>query len=204
MENNGTPKTKFTTKAWFNEQLMELQSKKERVAYIYLTLTLFIVSFFGYFVLLPAFTTISNLQKQLSDNKAVYDALTTKLSHLQSLDQQYQILEPQLDLVYNAIPISSEVPSLTSQIETLARQSNLTIENYNVSPVEYYPIAGGEKLYSFVFSLTAQGQEKDIDTFIDAVSNFNRIVTIEKITTGTIQGGVLELSLSGKAYFEKK
>lgn len=200
---NNTSGVKQSSSKWINQQLILLQSRKENIAYAYLALTLFTVSFFGFFALIPAFTTISNLQKQLNDSNAVYHALATKLTTLRSLDKQYLIIQSELGLVFDAIPTSAQIPLLTAQIETLARQNNLLIKTFTVAPVTYYPLEKNNDIYSFLFSLSAEGTQSDINNFMDSIANLNRIVSIDKITTGQIKDGALQVTLSGKAFYQK-
>lgn len=189
---------------WMSQQMLFIQNKKEAGAYLYLILTFFAVSFFGLFALKPAFSTITTLQKQLADNKNVYKALQTKISALHSLSQQYVTLEKNLPLVYQAIPISSEIPLLTGQMQVLARDNNLSLNQFATNQIEYYPLSIRDKLYGYSFSLEVIGQEQDINDFLNKVTSFSRIISIERVTTGKTEDGHLSLSLSGKAYFETK
>lgn len=195
---------KNTHSSWLPQQITLLKNKKEASAYLYLILTFFTVSFFGFFVLKPAFSTITILQKQLTDSKNVYKALQAKISALQSLSQEYVTLEPNLPLVYQAIPVSSEIPLLTGQLQSLARENKLSLSQFSTYQIEYYPLSTQDKLYGYSFSLEVQGQQQDINDFLNKVTNFNRIISIDRVTTGKTETGQLNLSLSGKAYFETK
>ncbi|MFI5265473.1 MAG: type 4a pilus biogenesis protein PilO [Candidatus Levyibacteriota bacterium] len=189
---------------WVSQQLLSLQNKKEASTYFYLILTFFAVSFLGFFALMPAFSTISALQKQLADSKNVYKALQTKISALHTLSQQYTTLESNLSIVYLAIPTSSEIPLFTRQVQVLAQEDNLSLTQFSTSPIEYYPLSTQDKLYGYTFSLDVAGQEQDINSFLNSVTNFSRIISVEKISTGKTDKGQLSLSLSGKAYLETK
>lgn len=186
-----------------SQQLIAIQSKKDAGAYFYIILTFFAVSFFGFFVLRPAFSTITTLRKQLADSQTVYSALQAKVSALQSLSQQYIAIGPNLSLVYDAIPTTSEIPLFTRQIEVLAQENNLLLSSFSTSTIEYYPLSVQDKLYGYSFSLDVSGQKDDINIFLNKITNLSRIISIEKITTGKSENGLLNLSLSGKAYFQK-
>lgn len=189
---------------WISQRMILIQNKKEASAYLYLVLTFFAISFFGFFVLRPAFSTIATLQKQLTDSKNVYKALQTKILALHSLSQQLVPLEPTLPLIYQAIPTSSEIPLLTGQIQVLAQKNKLSLNQFSTSSIEYYPLSIQDKLYGYSFSVEVAGQKQDIDEFLNKVTSFSRIISIEKITTGKTEDGQLNLSFSGKAYFETK
>jgi Tfp pilus assembly protein PilO len=72
-----------------------------------------------------------------------------------------------------------------------------------VSPLQYYPLEVGGKLYGYTITVDVTGNEQNVNTFIENVTNFQRIISIQKITTGKTDKGQLELSFSGKAYFAK-
>lgn len=200
--NNNTEK--IPRSKWLSHQFDLVRQKQETTAYLYLILTFFTVSLFGFFILRPAFSTITNLQKQLADSKNVYAALETKLAALRKLDKQYSELTPRLPLVYNAIPTTAQIPTLTRQIEILAQNNSVTLQSFTVSPIQYYPLEGGGKLYGYAFSLDVLGTQTNVNNFIGNITDFQRIISIQKITTGKTDKGELELSFSGKAYFQEK
>lgn len=189
---------------WLTHELILLKAKKETTAYLYIVLTLFSVSIFGFFILRPAFSTITNLQKKLTDSQNVYDSLQKKLQALKSLDEQYSTIKPDLYFVYNAIPTSAQIPTLTRQVQMLAQNNSVTLKSFAASPIQYYPLEKGGKLYGYVFSLDVSGAEQNVNNFITSLTNFNRILSIQKITTGKTNKGQLDLSFSGKAYFQEE
>ena len=185
--------------------ISRLNKNNQKLAtYIYVVFSLVTISFFGIFALLPAFSTITSLRKQYDDNKKVYEALNQKLDALSRLDQEYKTLEQSLPYVYNAIPSSAQVPTFTRQIETIARKTNVQLETFPTGLVESFPLEdNGTGLYSFSFSLEASGNENDVNTFINEVISFNRIVSIDRITSGKSQGNTFKTSLGGKVFFSK-
>ncbi len=189
---------------WLRQEFLRVKTRKETGAYLYIMFTLFSVSFFGFFILRPAISTITNLQKKLEDNKNVYVALQKKLAALQSLDAEYSQIKPDLPLIYNAIPVIPDIPTLTRQIETLASRNQVELGSLTVSPLQYYPLEAGGKLYGYAITVDVTGSEQNVNTFIENVTNFQRIISIQKITTGKTDKGQLELSFSGKAYFAKE
>jgi Tfp pilus assembly protein PilO len=188
---------------WLRQEFSRVKTRKETGAYLYIVFTLFSVSFFGFFILRPAISTITNLQKKLEDNKNVYIALQKKLEALHNLDSEYSQINPDLPLVYNAIPVTPDIPTLTRQIETLASKNQVVLSSLQVSPLQYYPLEVGGKLYGYTITVDVTGNEQNVNTFIENVTNFQRIISIQKITTGKTDKGQLELSFSGKAYFAK-
>lgn len=180
------------------------EGRQKIIGYFHITLTLFTVSFFGFFAITPTLSTISNLQKQYEDNKVIYDALNKKLSNLQLLDFQYKEIQPDLEIIYSAIPRTSQIPYLTRQVENIAGNSNVLLTKLNFSTVEIYPNVKKESIYSFTFSLTAEGAQEQVNNFIASIINFDRIIGIERITTGINEESKYVTSITGRAFFSNK
>lgn len=179
-------------------------NKEKAVTYAYLVFSLVTISLFGIFAILPAFSTISTLNKQYEDNKKVADALEKKLSALASLDREYAGIQSDLTYVYNAVPSSSQIPTFLRQVETIAQDNNVTIDALSTGTVEYFPLDNNATdLYSYTFSLEASGTEQNINNFINTIITFNRVVSIDRITTGSISNSEFKVSLGGKVYFSK-
>lgn len=186
------------------ENLFAQQNRKQVAAYCYAILTLITISIFGLFVITPAFSTISNLNKKLEDSKRVHDALEAKLTALHNLDIKYQQIQGNLTLVYGAIPEDSDIPLLTRQIETLCSNNHLILNSFTVQTLDYYPVQADKDFYSFTFSLEAEGSESDINNLISSVIGFNRLISITSIASGKTRGENTGITLAGKAYFAKK
>jgi len=103
------------------------EQRKKIAAYLYISLTLFTVSFFGFFAITPTLATIANLNKQYKDNKLVLDSLNKKLSSLTLLDFQYKEIQTDIEKIYSAIPRTPHMPILTRQLENIAKDSNILI-----------------------------------------------------------------------------
>lgn len=202
MNNDNKTAQKINPTRWLNHEFLVMKERKETTAYLYIIFTLFTVSIFGFFILRPAFSTISNLQKTLTDNKNVYAALQKKLEALKSLDAEYAQIKPSLPEVYEAIPTSAQIPTLTRQVQTIAQTNSVSISSFKVAPIQYYPLQTGEKLYGYSFTLQASGTQQNINKFISSMTNFSRILSIQKIATGKTSTGDLQLTFSGKAYFQ--
>lgn len=186
------------------ERMLSIQNKKQTVAYAYVVLTLFTLSFFGLFALRPAFSIIANLQKQLADDQKVYEALKQKLANLQKLDTQYQDIEPSLDLVYQAIPAAADAPSLIRQVEKLAESNGVALTTVDTGAIDEYPLSDGNKLYSFTFTVDAEGTEANIAAFLNSLINFNRVISLERVVTTKTEKGAVKANVNGKAYFAPK
>lgn len=180
--------------------------ERERISgYLHIILTLFTVSFFGVFAITPTLSTISNLNKQYADNKLVFEALNKKLSALQLLDLSYSQIQPDLEIIYAAVPRSSEIPKLTRQIENLAAASNVKLIRLNFGTIEIYPAQNPTSLiYSYTFTAGIAGRQNQVNNFISNMISFDRIIGMERVTTGQNEEKEFEANFVGKAYFSIK
>ncbi len=182
------------------ENLNDLQRRKI-AGYLYITLTLFTVSFFGFFAIAPTLNTISMLQKQYEDNQLVYEALNKKLSNLQLLDFEYKEIQPDLPAIYAAIPRSPQIPYLTRQVENIALSSAVTITRLNFNSLEVYPNPKKDSIYSFTFTVAVEGEQANVNNFLENLINFDRIVGIDRVSTGKSDNGQTAASITGRAFF---
>lgn len=170
-------------------------------AYFYMILTLVTVSFFGIFAIGPTLNTVSNLNKQYKDNMLVYQALSKKLANIALLDSQYQIIQSSIDNVYAAIPKSSEIPKLTRQLENLANQDGVKITKLTFGSIEIYPNSKKDPIYSFTFNINISGSKNNVNKFLSDIIDFDRIVGVDRIITGTDPENQNTLNFTGRVFF---
>ena len=178
--------------------------RKKIAAYLYISLTLFTVSFFGFFAIAPTLTTVANLNKQHEDNKLILDALNKKLTSITLLDAQYTEIQVAIENIYAAIPRTPRMPYLTRQLENIAKDSGVIIRKLNFGTVELHPNAKKEPIYSFNFNVNVNGDEQSVNNFISSIIGFDRIVGIDKISTGKNEENKYEASIIGRVYFSNK
>lgn len=180
------------------------EERKKIIAYLYIALTLFTVSFFGFFAITPTLSTISNLKKQYEDNKLVYEALNQKLSNLQLLDFQYREIQPDLELIYSAIPRTSKIPYLTRQLENIASLNGVSLTRLNSGNLEIFPNIKRDPIYSFSFTISVAGNQTSVNNFIADIINFDRIIGVERVLTGKDEEGKYTATIMGRAFFSNK
>ncbi len=188
-----------------NAVLRASQNRQRVVAYLYIIFSLFALSFFGLFAIRPTLTTISDLNKKLDEEKLTLKQLQEKNAALKSLSAQYIDIEPDLGLVDNAIPQSPQIAQLVRQIEVLTKQFNLTVKKIDTGLMELYPARNAtSSIYSFSFSVSVSGNEKDVNAFIGEVINMGRMVGIERLSTGKKLDNVYSSTITGRAFFHKE
>lgn len=192
-----------------NKYLVLIPSIKEEKTQKFTTtvFTILALIFFAIFAINPTLSTIASLQKQLDDDKFVERKLTEKINNLSILEQQYSTLENDLPFVYAAIPVDSNIPTLTGELQTLAKNSNVNLISFQTSAVDVSDdLVGNKPFSSFSFSITLSGNYENIKQFIIRMSNIQRIITLGEVSisqsdTDKISG--LNSVIKGIAYFKK-
>lgn len=183
--------------------LLNVNQNKQRVtAYLYITFSLLAFSFFGVFAIGPTIKTISDLNKKYSEEKNALKELREKNESLKSLGAQYVEIQPDLSLIDNAIPQSPKIAELTRQLENLSIQNNLVVKKLDTGLMELYPARNPNKpIFSFIFTIVAEGEEEKVNQFVLDVVNMGRIIKIERLQTGKQISSAFEASITGRAYF---
>lgn len=192
---------------YLKNKLGNIDEEKEQklTASLYIIFSLLSISFFGIFAINPTLTTISNLKKQYRDNMQVKNALYNKLDALNQLKEQYKNISTNLNLVYDALPVVSQIPYFTAQLQQIAKENNLTISRLEIGKAELYPAERKTgNLYSFLFQISAEGTDIDINNFIKEIISFERIISLDSLNLEQSGKNGNKLSLGGKAYFNKK
>jgi Tfp pilus assembly protein PilO len=169
-----------------------------------LILTFAALSFFGIFAINPTLSTIADLKKQLSDDMQTDQQLQTKITNLSALQQQYDQMGPNLTNILSAVPQNADAPLLTAQIAALTQKHNLKITDYRVDEVELASLPTLTTSQSFVFTLEARGEYKDMVPFATELNNLSRIITVETMEVNRDSNtGNLTLTIRGREYFKQ-
>lgn len=183
-------------------EVFKFYERQKFVSYVYIILTLFTLSFFGIFAIMPTLSTITSLKKQKADNELVYENLKTKLANLERLDNLYAQNQAQIQRVDDAIPATAQIPSVVRKIETLAQQHGLFITSISTGSIGVYPVAQkNPPIYSYTLNMSLVGNPQSINTFIADVINFDRIIGIDSIGSGATNEENSEVTISGKVFF---
>lgn len=184
-------------------KLLPSMEKENTTIFVTIALTLAALSFFGIFAINPTLTTIVELRKELADNQAVEQQLTTKINNLSSLQQQYNELEKDLPVIYEAIPKTANAPLLSAQLEALAQQNNVAISTFRVAEVQLASSQPATKPLSYIFTLQAEGDYQNMIDFSASLSRLSRVVTVESMSIGRdSKTNDLTLTLRGRQYFK--
>lgn len=194
--------TEISKNKYFNSFPNLKQKKTQELTTI--ALTLITLSIFGLFAINPTLSTIAQLQREFIDNKDVDEKLKQKIVNLGQLQTQYATLTSDLPIVFAAIPETPRPSQLVAQVQTLAQQSSVNLVRIQTYQADLLQKTKLPKTPSFVFALTVEGSPENVNSFMKALVNFDRILTVDNITlsTGPDGSGLLELNVRGKAYFK--
>ncbi len=193
----------------FSKYLRLMPSLKEEKTQKFTTiaLTLGASILLGIFALNPTLSTIVRLQKQIEDDKFVEQKLQQKINNLSVLQQKYESVKLDLPLVYDALPTSSKIPLLLGQIQAVANETNITFDNFQTFQVDVSKGAvSGKKYSSYDFTMSAKGTYQDINSFLDKVINFQRVISVINISvfkTENANDNSLQVGLKGTAFFKE-
>ena len=180
--------------------------KEERTQQITtLVLTLLALSFFGIFAINPTLSTITRLNKELEDNKFVDEQLKLKINNISLLQRSYAQLENDLYYATDAIPISSEAPTLAAQIQALAEKTSVAIVSLQVFEIEITKQTKGKNEYSaFSFNVASRGDRQSLLEFMSDLGKMQRVVTLDVVSFSRVgsTGETFQLNIQGSAFFK--
>lgn len=173
--------------------------------YTMLAFTLAALSFFGIFAINPTLSTITELKRKLADLQFVHQKYVAKAQSLSTLQYAYRSLSGDLPVVTNAMPQKPEVPRLVGQMNGLLSSSRLQTTSLRTLGVEITPEkqTSNKKASSFVFTLEATGTYDDMLSFVQSLTNTNRLIAIEAVSISKdAKINTLVLNLRGRGYFK--
>lgn len=202
--NSKNAKIKNLTKSRYFAMLPSFQNERtKKLTSIILTLTAVII--FGIFAINPTISTIIKLKKELVDKKSVEKSLQEKIKNLSLLQEQYAEIQLDLPYILDAIPDKPQVALLMAQIQSIARDTNISISDLQNMAVELFNQNSGEtQHFSYSFSVSGTGTLQDIIAFLSELVNMQRIVSVDTLSIDQTAdtGGALRFSLQGSSYYK--
>ncbi|HXS15111.1 MAG TPA: type 4a pilus biogenesis protein PilO [Candidatus Saccharimonadales bacterium] len=184
--------------------LLPVLKNKRTQQFTTLSLTFITLAFFGLFAISPTLSTISDLQKQLDDNTFVNQSLQKKISNITILQQKYTAIQPDLSLVYDALPATPDVDIFVGQVHSLASLQNIQINRMQTFPVDISQQTNAAKYVSYDFSIEVQGDYTQLQKFVAQLTQFNRLIVFSNITISRIGkvDNTFRLVVRGRTYFK--
>lgn len=169
---------------------------------IMLVLTFGASIFFLLFAIGPTVSTIAKLNKQIADSKFVESRLTQKINNLSTLSQSYNNISGDLAVVTDAVPTQANAPSLAALIQGVAKNTSSEITSLSVSQIDLSS-KPATLSSAFTFSISAQGTYDSLKSFVNGLSNMQRVVTIDSLQLSNNSGAdSLQAEIAGSAFYK--
>ena len=145
-------------------------------------LTLFVVlsiaaaGAFYYYYEMPAREAMAVEQTELDTINATIERGRTASRQLPEFQRKVAVLRAELDAQRSTLPEEKDVAELLRGIQTLARQSSLTIRAFKPQPV-----AAQEMHVEWPITLELEGTYHNLGAFLDSVSKYPRLINVGKI-----------------------
>lgn len=190
----------------YYKDLLPYFKKQKNQHYFTAILTLGASIFFALFAINPTISTIVKLRKEIEDSRFVETKLTQKITSLSNLSTEYTKIQEDIPYILDAIPDQPEAPTLTSQIQSIAKSANVKITDLQISPIGLTSQSTSSSSSSFNFSLTGESSYENLQKFISELINMQRILSIDSISLSksTNTGADLQLDLKGSAFYKKQ
>ncbi|MDP3941756.1 MAG: type 4a pilus biogenesis protein PilO [bacterium] len=196
---------KITKKTYLEYiRLFPVLKKERNKQYGMLIFTFATMTFFGIFAINPTLTTIAELQRKLTDAKEVHQELSQKIDNLSVLQNKYAQLTPDLLLIEAALPQTVSATRFMGQLQAIVRQSGISVDGISFGALT---LASNPKVTEgkFTFSLQASGTFSQINSFLNSLTTFDRIVVIDSLSLvkETVGGATVNLAIAGSASFKQ-
>ncbi len=183
-------------------EIVQKLSTQKFVFYIYIILTLVVVSFFTVVVIRPTVSTIFDLKSEYTENEEVLNALDQKLAAITALKAQQAQLAEELTLLSDVIPTSHNIPGLVRKIEVIARENNVSLSQIETGNIEVFPNDRTDSpFYTFNFNMSVRGDTRNLNSFLSDLIQFDRLISIDRVSGGSVTGGDAEYVIVGRSYF---
>ena len=135
---------------------------------------------FYYFYEMPARAAMAVQQTELDTINATIEQGLVAARQLPEFKRKVEVLRAELGARRSTLPEEKDVAELLRGIQTLARQSSLTIRAFKPQPV-----ALKEMHAEWPISLELEGTYHNLGSFLDSVSKFDRLINVGKIDIKT-------------------
>ena len=141
-------------------------------------------------------TDLTRAEAQEQDLRTEYQDKSAQAANLEALRKQKAEMEAAFGALLRQLPSDTEVPGLIEDITRTAVDNELTIESIDLqaeNKTEFY--------IELPIDIMVEGTYHKIGSFVSAVANLSRIVTLHnfKITPAQ-EGPTLKMSITAKTY----
>jgi len=187
----------------YYKDLVPVIKKENNQKYFLIILSLAASIFFFIFAINPTLSTIAKLKKQITDATFVEQQLSQKINNISQLSQEYQLIQPDLPLIFDAVPKEPQVPTLVGQIQSLGSQSSVQLTNIEVLPVNLTSSVSTVSS-SLSFNISGISSFENMQNFIDNLIVSQRVISVSSIQASKSEEGEnFDFIIKGSAYYKK-
>lgn len=184
----------------------EMSSKPKNRLYAPTVFTFLVISLFGWYAIRPTIQTILYLKREISDKTELNKKMEDKITALIEAQASYSNVQNQLSLIPEAMPKTTSIISLVTQLKNLTSESGASLSAIQVPKIPLDaqtdmaigPTPGAlnstkpkpktimpktdTKLADFPLSLVITGPYQSIQTFLKGILQMRRIITVDTMT----------------------
>lgn len=149
---------------------------------------LILAGIIGYFLLLPEFKIISSARAVLAEKRTTADSRMASFGGVKNLVADFADHRTELAVIDEALPDSPAIPELLANLESLAKQSGLTVSNIQLQlgssegqTLAQKAAVPGENMGSMTVDLEVSGQYPQLSAFILNAERNLRLLDIQSI-----------------------
>ena len=180
-----------STQAPLTEFLKKNKENKRFSDTVEMSITLFLISFFAFFAINPAITTISSLLGEIKSKEALTQKMRSKINTLVEAQDAFAQVQEQYQIIEASLPSQSRYSHLITQIQGASSQSNVNLEKFNINLKTKNMSTNDTKsvqnvnLKSYQLSTTDYADFKSITDFFDLLSQNRRLIKINSVSLET-------------------
>ena len=180
-----------STQAPLTEFLKKNKENKRFSDTVEMSVTLFLISFFAFFAIKPAITTISSLLGEIKSKEALTQKMRSKINTLVEAQDAFAQVQEQYQIIEASLPSQSRYSHLITQIQGASSQSNVNLEKFNINLKTKNMSTNDTKsvqnvnLKSYQLSTTDYADFKSITDFFDLLSQNRRLIKINSVSLET-------------------
>ena len=163
---------------------------------VLILLILVVVGAGFFFYLTDKQTSLEAARKQEAALKSEYESKAFQSANLPQYRQQKEEMEASFGTMLRQLPSDTEVPGLIEDITLAALDNGLQIESIDLQPehkAEFY--------VELPITVVVSGEYHDVGSFVSAVANLSRIVTLHDFNIKPGKGTTnLKMSIVAKTY----
>ena len=173
----------------------------ERKHQTILGMTLLSLVIFGAFAIRPSLFTISRLRQEVKKAREAEVLLDQKINDLSQAQVNYQLAFNDLQLVDEALPQDTSVPTILETLALAAGRNNITLDK-----TEFGEVENEKPLKNIILTITVAGNLGNVTAFITELEDGVRQTDVGqiKMTRGGKEPEQLTAEIKCETYFLKE